>query len=106
MSALAPTDQVVPSAKALHAAVKLAIEDDRPIMMDYWMPSQPTGDSNGNKAIIGIKPNNEGKLLIKNEQEYTSDIRNIFLCDNTYIIKTENSLYLVSNAIGKRAIQE
>lgn len=101
-----PAAPSMPSEKALVAAAKLAMEDDRPIMMDYWLPSHPGGDSTGATAVLGIKPNNGGKLLIKSEQEYTSDIRNIYQCENTFIIKTENSLYLVSNSIAKCAIQE
>ena len=77
-----------PNATTLQHAVKIAIVEDKPIMMDYW-----TG-SLDKTVIIGVKEDNE-KLLVKNDEEYTSSIAKIFKSGNEYIIMTENSIYLV-----------
>ena len=57
----------LPSNMCMQHASKLAIADDRPIMLDYWMLSLEK------KVIIGVKENGE-KLLVKSEDEYTSPI--------------------------------
>tara|TARA_Y100000389_G_C17453938_1_gene516751 strand:+ start:2257 stop:2559 length:303 start_codon:yes stop_codon:yes gene_type:complete len=86
-----------PSSQCLQHACKLAIVDDRPIMMDYWAPSH-----DGN-VLIGVRESGE-KLLVKSEDEYTSPIAKIFKVENEYIILTENSLYLVNAAIATKRI--
>lgn len=78
-----------PSATCLQHACKLAIVDDKPIMLDYWT------DSLEEKVLIGVRENDE-KLLVRNEDEYTSPIAKIYKVDDNYIILTENSLYIVS----------
>lgn len=80
----------------LHCS-KIAIADDKPIMLDYWT------DSLDNKVLIGVKDNGE-KLLVKSEEEYTSPIAKIYKVDNEYIIMTENSIYIVSAGISTRRI--
>ena len=76
---------------------KLAIVDDKPIMMDYWT------DSFDKKALIGVRENGE-KLLVKNAEEYTSPIAKIYKVDAAYIICTENSIYLTSSNIPTKKI--
>jgi hypothetical protein len=76
---------------------KLAITQDKPIMLDYWV------DSLNKKVSIGVKENGE-KLLVKSEDEYTSPIKNLYSIDECYIICTENSIYITSNEIPKRRI--
>ena len=76
---------------------KLAITQDKPIMLDYWL------DSLDKKVSIGVKENGE-KLLVKSEDEYTSPIKNLYSVDECYIICTENSIYITSNEIPKRRI--
>ena len=66
-------------------------------MLDYWT------DSHDGKIVIGVRENGE-KLLVKNEDEYTSPISKIYKVDQEYIIITENSLYLVSSKISTRRI--
>ena len=79
-----------------HAA-KLAIVEDRPIMMDYWT------DSLEKKALIGVRENNE-KLLVKSESEYTSVIGKFYKSGQEFIILTENSIYIVSADIPTKKI--
>ena len=88
---------VLPCEHAITNALKLAIAEDKPIMMDYWEPSI------SNVAIIGIKPD-KNKMLIKSESEYTSHIVKVFRAGNTMIVMTENSIYLVHSDIKAKAI--
>ena len=87
----------LPSEATLKHASKLAIVDDKPIMLDYWT------DSLDKKALIGARENGE-KLLVKNEQEYTSCIAKFYKSGTEYIVITENSIYIVSNEIPTRKI--
>ena len=89
----------IPPPQAFVHASKLAITDDKPIMLDYWVSSL---DENSN-VIIGVKESGE-KLLVKSEDEYTSPIAKIYKVDSEYIIVTENSIYLVSSDISTRRI--
>lgn len=88
--------QSPPSAIWKHIA-KIAITEDKPIMLDYWI------DSLEKKVLIGIKESGE-KLLVKNAEEYTSPISKIFKVDNVYIITTDNSIYITHSDINKRKI--
>ena len=93
----------LPDQKTLQHATKLAIVDDKPIMLDYW-----TTPDNGDEILIGVKQNTENntneKILVKNAEEYTSPIVKIFKIDNTYIICTENSIYLTKSSIKSKQI--
>ena len=105
-SASAPASSVVsannssyrlPSDVTLQHASKLSIVEDKPIMLDYWTASLEK------KALIGVRENNE-KLLVKSEEEYTSPIQKIFKVGNDFIIMTENSIYVVDNKIPTKRI--
>ena len=87
----------VPCTNTLQHAVKLAMVDDKPIMMDYW------ANSCDKQVLIGIRESGE-KLLVKSEDEYTSPIEKIYKVEGEYIIVTENSLYIVSNKIATKRI--
>jgi hypothetical protein len=87
----------VPEEVTFTNVCKIAITEDKPIMMDYWLSSIEK------KALIGVRENNE-KLLVKSEEEYTSPIQKIFRAGNEFIIMTENSLYIVDNKIPTKRI--
>ena len=87
----------MPDALTMQNICKIAISEDRPIMMDYWTASLEK------KALIGVRENNE-KLLVKSEEEYTSPIQKIFKVGNDFIIMTENSIYVVDNKIPTKRI--
>ena len=87
----------LPEANTLQHAMKLAIVEDKPVMMDYWT------NSLDKKVLIGGKENEE-KLLVKSEEEYTSPISKIYKVGKEYIIMTENSIYLVDNGISTKRI--
>lgn len=86
-----------PSIKTLNSCCKLACNEDKPIMMDYWV------DSNNGKTLIGVKDNDE-KILVRNSEEYTSPISKIYKVEDEFIILTENSIYIVSAKISTRKI--
>jgi hypothetical protein len=87
----------LPSDVTLQHASKLAIIEDKPIMLDYWTASLEK------KALIGVRETGE-KLLVKSEDEYTSPIAKFYKSASEYIVITENSIYLVSSEIPTRKI--
>lgn len=87
----------LPENTTLQHAAKLSIVEDKPIMMDYWT------DSLDKNVLIGVKENNE-KLLVKSQDEYTSAVSKIYKVGNEYIIITENSIYLVDVNIPTKRI--
>ena len=96
-SAAAGASYRLPSNVCVSHAMKLAIVEDKPIMMDYWTASLDKS------VIIGVGENKE-KLLVKSEDEYTSTIAKIYKVETEYIIMTENSIYIVSNDIPTKRI--
>lgn len=88
----------LPSDITMKHAAKLAIVDDKPILLDYWTASLEK------KALIGAKEATGEKLLVKSEEEYTSSIAKFYKSGTEYIVITENSIYIVSNDIPTRKI--
>lgn len=91
------SDYRLPESTTLQHAAKLSIVEDKPIMMDYWTSSLEK------TSLIGVKENQE-KLLVKSEEEYTSPISKIFKVGSEFIIVTENSIYLIDNQIPTKRI--
>jgi len=87
----------LPSDITLQHASKLAIVEDKPILLDYWTASLDK------KALIGVRDSTE-KLLVKSEEEYTSPISKFYKSGSEYIVITENSIYIVSSEIPTRKI--
>jgi len=73
-SAAPPSNYRLPSDVTLQHASKLAIVEDKPIMLDYWTAS------------------------------YTSPIAKFYKSVTEYIIITENSIYIVSSDIPTKKI--
>ncbi len=86
-----------PSPECLAHCCKIAIIEDKPIMLDYW------GGSLEKNVLIGVREGGE-KLLVKSEDEYTSPIAKIYKVGEEYIIGTENSIYVVSAIIDTKRI--
>jgi hypothetical protein len=61
----------LPSDTSLQHASKLAIVEDKPIMLDYWTASVDK------KALVGVRETGE-KLLVKSAEEYTSPIAKFY----------------------------
>lgn len=89
------------NATLIHAA-KLAIVEDKPILLDYWTFSIDK------QVLIGVKEGKDGsepeKLLVKSAEEYTSPISKIYGSGREYIIITENSIYIVDKSIPTKRI--
>jgi hypothetical protein len=92
-----PTQYRLPTDITLKHCAKLAILEDKPMLLDYWSSSLDK------KALIGVKESGE-KLLVKSEEEYTSPIQKFYKSANEYIIITENSIYVVCSEIPNRRI--
>ena len=92
------TNYKLPSGITLQHCAKIAVVEDRPIMFDYWTPSCDK------EVLIGVRENGE-KLLVKNEEEYTSPISKIYKVEGEYIIMTENSIYIVSADIPTKRVR-
>jgi hypothetical protein len=89
---------ILPTATALLQAAKLGIEQDKPIKLDFFV------DSATNKAFIGEDTATKQRVLIKSKEEFTSTIQKLYKAGEEYIILTENSIYLASVKVQKRAI--
>ncbi len=87
----------LPSGTTLQHVAKLSIVEDKPIMFDYWTPSCDK------EVLIGVRDNDE-KLLVKSEEEYTSPVVKIYKVEEEYIIITENSIYVVSADIPTKRV--
>ena len=88
----------LPSEKALKHAARVAIEQDKPIMLDYY------NETRDGKAFMGEDSKTKEKMLVRSEEEYTSLIQKIFKVGNDFIIMTENSIYVVDNKIPTKRI--
>jgi hypothetical protein len=88
----------VPAEKTLIHAARIAVEQDKPILLDYY------NDTKNAKAFLGEDPDTKERILVKNSEEYTSPIQKIFKAATDYIVMTENSIYIVSGAIKKKVI--
>ena len=87
-----------PNEKTLLHAVRIALEQDKPILLDYYY------DTRDGKAFLGEDVNTKEKSLVKSAEEYTSPIQKVFGTKTDFIIVTENSIYIVSGAIKKKNI--
>jgi hypothetical protein len=91
------SDPKLPCELVLKHVSKLSLEKDKPIMLDYWTLSCEKS------VVIGVRTSGE-KLLVKNEDEYTSPISKVYKVGEQYIVETENSLYIVSSEIPTKRI--
>jgi hypothetical protein len=96
--ASAKANSDLPSEKTLLHAARIALEQDKPIMMDYYTPTR-----NGT-AFLGEDVTTKEKSLVKSAEEYTSPIQKVFGTTTEYIIVTENSIYIVAGTIKKKNI--
>ena len=92
------TADVLPSAQTMVQAAKIAIEQDRAIMLDYYRQTV------SNTAFLGEDPSTKERILVKSKEEFTSMIKKLYKVGEEYIILTENSLYIVSGKIQKRKV--
>jgi len=91
-------ESTLPSEKTLKHAARIAIDEDKPIMLDYY------NDTHSGKAFLGEDPASKQKMLVRSEEEYTSMIQKIFKVNDDFIVMTENSIYIVSGRVVKKPI--
>jgi hypothetical protein len=97
-SAPAPAVEV-PNEKVLAHAAKIAMEQDKPLLFDYYAETKA-----GGPAFLGEDKDTKERILVKNPEEYTSPVKKMFKAKDDYIIVTENSVYIVSGSIKKKEI--
>ena len=97
-AAATATATLIPSIPLLQQAAKLAIEQDRAILLDYYEQT-----ANGT-AFLGEDPETKERILVKSKEEFTSLIKKLYKVGDDFIILTENSIYLVSGKIQKRKV--
>jgi hypothetical protein len=88
----------LPCDKVLIHAARIAIEQDKPILLDYYKETRV------GTAFLGEDSDTKEKILVKSAEEYTSPIQKMFKAGDDCIIVTENSVYIVSGAIKKKKI--
>ena len=93
------TQASLPNPNVLLQASKLAIQQDKPIQLDYYQ------DTASEKAFVGEDKETKERMLVKSGDEFTSLIQNTYKVGDDYIMITENSIYIVSGKIQKRYIQ-
>ena len=100
MSAPAPATAAsdLPCDKVLIHAARIAMEQDKPILLDYYKETRV------GTAFLGEDGDTKEKILVKSAEEYTSPIQKMFKAGDDCIIVTENSVYIVSGAIKKKKI--
>jgi len=87
-----------PTPQTLVQAAKLAMEQDRAIMLDYYV------DTAQSKAFLGEDGATKERVLVKSKEEFTSLIKKLYKVGEDFIVLTENSLYIVSGKIQKRTV--
>jgi hypothetical protein len=92
------SNEILPATATLLQASKLAINEDRAIMLDYFRQT-----ANGT-AFLGEDPETKERVLIKSKDEFTSLIKKLYKSGDDFIILTENSLYIVSGKIQKKRV--
>ncbi len=93
-----PDAPQLPDPNTVMNAVKLAMTQDKPILLDYF------ADSASGKAFIGQDAETGDKMLVKSAEEFTSMIQKLGRVGKDYIVITENSIYIVSGEIKMRKI--
>ena len=95
----AASTEVLPSVAVLQHAARLAIQQDKPILLDYYVETA-TG-----KAFMGEDQETKERMLVKSADEFTSLIQKVYKVTEDFIIITENSIYVANSKIQKRRIQ-
>jgi len=89
---------VMPNPQTMMQAAKLAINEDRAIMLDYYR------DSCKGSAFLGEDGETKERILVKSKEEFTSLIKKLYKVGEDFIVVTENSVYIVGGNIQKRKV--
>ena len=103
-TAVTATEIRLPNALALKHAARIAIEQDKPIMLDYY------NDTREGKAFLGEDTATKEKMLVRSDEEYTSLIQKIFrvgddVAGYDFITITENSVYVIAGNTRRSPIK-
>ena len=83
-----PQQLVLPSDKTLQQATKLALKTKKPVCFYFYIDSL--------KGKISIVSDGEDRIIFKSDDEHTSPIINTYKSDNSFIVVTENTIYILS----------
>ena len=97
-AATATAADILPNPTCLVQAARLAIQQDKPIQLDYYTATAMK------TAFIGEDPETKDKVLVKSKEEFTSHIQKLYKVGEDYLVLTENSIYIVSGAVQKRKV--
>ncbi len=89
---------IMPAAATLQHAARLAIQNDKPIQLDYYV------ETHLGKAFLGEDVDTKERVLVKSKDEFTSTIQKTFKVGEDFLIMTENTIYIVSGKITKKRI--
>ena len=90
--------EVMPSPQTMMQAAKLALNEDRAIMLDYYR------ESCKGTAFLGEDGETKERILVKSKEEFTSLIKKLYKVGEDFIVITENSVYVVGGNIQKRKV--
>ena len=79
----------MPSEKTMQQAFKLGLIMEKQICGYFYVDSI--------KGKVSIETHEGEKIIYKNENEHTSRILNTYKTDSSYIVVTENTIYLLSS---------
>ncbi len=91
--------EILPLPETLLQAAKLALQQDKPILLDYYV------ETDQGRAFLGEDTENNEKMLVKSGEEFTSLIQKIYKVKTDFLIITENSIYVISGKVQKRRIK-
>ncbi len=97
-TAATPTDSSLPADKVLQHAARISIEQDKPILLDYYR------ETRAGTAFLGQDKDTGEKFLVKSATEYTSPVQKLYKVGDDYLVVTENSVYIVSGAMKRKEI--
>jgi hypothetical protein len=78
----------LPTEKTLLQATKLSLKTKKPICFYFYIDSL--------KGKISIVTDGEDRIIFKSDDEHTSPILNTYKSDTSYIVVTENTIYILS----------
>lgn len=88
----------LPPEKTLLHAAKIAMEKDKPILLDYYRETRAA------TAFIGVDKDTREEFLVKNREEYTSPIVKKYKAGTEMLVETENSIYVVALTTQKKDV--
>jgi hypothetical protein len=97
-AAAAAVSSDIPNDKVLAHAAKIALEHDKPILLDYYK------ETRAGTAFLGEDKDTKEKILVKSPEEYTSPVQKLFKANGDFIIMTENSIYITHANMKKKEI--